>query len=351
MAPPLWWRSDDGTPPQSHLVASGCDGATPCGICLLAWMGRSVDIEGRGLAVVSSASSAVTYTSVYTDSEPGRVFWGADEELPDEESDLKEDPEKYEDDESEDGPIDYPIDGGDDVDDDDGDSSGDDDDNEDEDEEDEEDEEKEEHLAPADSAIVIPTVKLVYPPEGIEPVIPPPSTDTTTTRAKIIALIDAVTATLPSPPLPPPLYIPPPVDHRDDIPESKILPRKRSCLFALGSKYEIGESSTARLTGDPADEVPEIAPMTLGEVNTWVTELGEPHEHDTRDLYARLEDAQDSRTRKSQRVTMDTQQVDLHMEDRIAHQETILIMKKEAYATRESWAYLIGLSQAVYSKL
>ncbi|GKG32068.1 hypothetical protein Tco_0427018, partial [Tanacetum coccineum] len=28
-------------------------------------------------------SSAVTYTSVYTDSEPGRVFWGADEELSD----------------------------------------------------------------------------------------------------------------------------------------------------------------------------------------------------------------------------------------------------------------------------
>nr|GEZ25817.1 reverse transcriptase domain-containing protein [Tanacetum cinerariifolium] len=30
---------------------------------------------------MSSASSAVTYTSVYTDSEPGRVFWGAEEEL------------------------------------------------------------------------------------------------------------------------------------------------------------------------------------------------------------------------------------------------------------------------------
>ncbi|GJX94624.1 hypothetical protein Tco_0349210, partial [Tanacetum coccineum] len=26
------------------------------------------------------SSSTVTYTSVYTDSEPGRVFWGADEE-------------------------------------------------------------------------------------------------------------------------------------------------------------------------------------------------------------------------------------------------------------------------------
>ncbi|GJU61940.1 hypothetical protein Tco_0584495 [Tanacetum coccineum] len=33
--------------------------------------------------VMSSASSVVTYTSVYTDSEPGRVFWGADEEIPD----------------------------------------------------------------------------------------------------------------------------------------------------------------------------------------------------------------------------------------------------------------------------
>ncbi|GKG64506.1 hypothetical protein Tco_0661546, partial [Tanacetum coccineum] len=31
-------------------------------------------------AVMSSASSAVTYTSVYTDSEPGRAFWGADDE-------------------------------------------------------------------------------------------------------------------------------------------------------------------------------------------------------------------------------------------------------------------------------
>ncbi|GKB42373.1 hypothetical protein Tco_0887315, partial [Tanacetum coccineum] len=32
---------------------------------------------------MSSASSVVTYTSVYTGSEPGRVFWGADEEISD----------------------------------------------------------------------------------------------------------------------------------------------------------------------------------------------------------------------------------------------------------------------------
>ncbi|GKG18656.1 hypothetical protein Tco_0372954 [Tanacetum coccineum] len=57
---------------------------------------------------------------------------------------------------------------------------------------------------------------------------------------------------------------------------------------------------------DPAEAVPEIAPMTLGEVNTRVTKLAELYKHDTQDLYALLEDAQDSRTRISQRVTMDS---------------------------------------------
>ncbi|GKF00725.1 hypothetical protein Tco_0027648, partial [Tanacetum coccineum] len=196
--------------------------------------------------VMSSALSAVTYTSVYTDSEPGRVCWGADEEifdggsprviiygynglpiqpahdpdyvpepiypeyipLEDEhvfpaeeqplppvdsptaespgyitESDPEEDPEEYEDDETEDGPVDYSMDRRDDRDDDDdGDSSGDDVNNEDE---DDEDEEEEEHLALADSAIVVPIVKPVSPPEGTKPVIPPPSTDISTTRARI----------------------------------------------------------------------------------------------------------------------------------------------------------------------
>ncbi|GKC11212.1 hypothetical protein Tco_1007994 [Tanacetum coccineum] len=97
------------------------------------------------------------------------------------ESDPEEDPEEYEDDETEDGPVDYPMDAEDDGNDDDDDSSGDDADNEDEDEE-----EEEEHLAPADSAVVVPTVEPVSPPEGTESVIPPPSTDITTTGARII---------------------------------------------------------------------------------------------------------------------------------------------------------------------
>nr|GEU59973.1 reverse transcriptase domain-containing protein [Tanacetum cinerariifolium] len=291
------------------------------------------------------------------------------------ESDPEEDPEEYKDDETEDGPVNYPMDGGDDGDDDDDDSSRDDTDDEDE---DEEDEEEEEHLASAESAVVVPTVEPVSPPEGTKLVIPPPSTDITTTKARITvqlqasiplppeaeaerllamptpppspltslsppsagerlarmastqALIDAVTTALPSPPLPPlppPLYIPPPVDRRDDIPKTEMPPHKRSCLFTLGSRYEIGESFTARtIEGrmidyrfvstldaktrrrgigevgygirdtwvDPAEAVHEIAPMTLGEVNTRVKELAELHEHDTQDLYALLEDAKDS---------------------------------------------------------
>ncbi|GKG27672.1 hypothetical protein Tco_0405999, partial [Tanacetum coccineum] len=62
---------------------------------------------------------------------------------------------------------------------------GDDADDEDEDEEEEEEEEKEEHLAPADSAVIVPTVEPVSSPEGTEPVIPSPSTDITTTGARI----------------------------------------------------------------------------------------------------------------------------------------------------------------------
>nr|GEX55545.1 hypothetical protein [Tanacetum cinerariifolium] len=166
------------------------------------------------------------------------------------------------------------------------------------------------------------------------------------------ALIDVVTAALPSPPLPPPLYIPPPIDRKDDIPKIEMPPRK-STLDAEARQRRIGEVwyGIRDAWVDPAETVPEIAPMTMGEVNTRVTELAKLHEHDTHDLYALLEDAQDSKTRISQQVAMDSQRVDLLMKDRIAHQETILIVEEEAYAVREAWPHSIGLSHAVRSEL
>ncbi|GKB87916.1 hypothetical protein Tco_0960188, partial [Tanacetum coccineum] len=345
--------------------------------------------------IISSATSAVTYTSVYTDSEPGRAFWGAD----DEEAQRIHRHHQF---------LRMRMS-----------------------------EEEEEHLAPADSTTAIPIDEPVFLPKGTELVIPPPSTDITvgariTVRpqtsislppeaeverlltmttpspsppislsppsagerlarctappahspplppssgcltqiqtlriASTQALIDAVTAALPPPPLPPlppSLYIPPPVDRRDDIPESEQPPRKRLHLSTLGSRYEIGESSTARPTRgrgidygfvstvdaeerrqgirdvgygirdtwvDPAEAVPEIAPMTVGEVDTRVIELAELHERDTQDLYALLEDAQDSRSRISQRVDRDSQRVDLLMGDRMTLQETVVMVEEE----------------------
>ncbi|GJU11888.1 hypothetical protein Tco_1134284 [Tanacetum coccineum] len=157
------------------------------------------------------------------------------------------------------------------------------------------------------------------PPPVPSPLLPSsgcPTQIQTLRIASTQALVDAVTASLPPPPLlplPPSLYISPPVDCRDDIPESKRTPRKRPCLFALGSRYEVGDSSTARPTRgrgidygfvstidaearrrgirevgygirdtwvDPTKAVPEIAPMIVGEVNTRVTKLAELHEHD-----------------------------------------------------------------------
>ncbi|GJS95516.1 hypothetical protein Tco_0802484 [Tanacetum coccineum] len=228
-------------------------------------------------------------------------------------------------------------------------------------------------------------------PPAHSPPLPPSSGCLTQNQALRIAstqaLIDAVTAALPPPslpPLPPSLSIPSPVDRRDDIPESEQPPRKRLHMSTICSRYEIGESSTARPARgqgidygfvstvdaeerrqgirdvgygirdtwvDPAEAIPEIAPMTVGEVNTRVVGLAELHERDTQDLYALLEDAQDGRSRISQRVEMNSQRVDLLMGDRMTLQETVWMVEEEAYASREAWAHSIGLGQATHQEL
>ncbi|GKE29318.1 hypothetical protein Tco_1444702 [Tanacetum coccineum] len=308
---------------------------------------------------MSSASSAVTYTSVYTDSEPGRVFWGADEEvsdggsprvivlgydeipmqpvappssdyIPDSEEPQTppvpqdgderepmfiqphdpdyvqepiypeyiplEDEHEFSVEEQPLPPVDSPTAEspryGEDRDDDDDDSSGDDADDEDEDEEDEDKGDEEEEIivrlqasislppeAEVERLLAMPTpppsphISLSPPSTGERlarcmapsahsspPLVPSPllpssgcPTQIQTLRiASTQTLVDAVTVALPSPslpPLPPSLYIPSPVDRRDDIPESEWPPRKRLCLSTLGSRYEVGESSTTRPTG------------------------------------------------------------------------------------------------------
>ncbi|GJR31423.1 hypothetical protein Tco_1107655 [Tanacetum coccineum] len=371
---------------------------------------------------MSSATSAVTYTSVYTDSEPGRAFWGADDEeiseggiprtppvpqdederepmfvqahdpdyvpepiypeyipLEDEhefpaeeqplppvdsptaespgyvtESDPEEDPKEYEDDETEDG-LDDAND-------------------EDEDEDEEDEEEEEEHLALADSAIVVPVDELVFPPKGTERVIPPPSTDITIgaritiwpqasislpPEAEVERLL-AMTTLSPSPPisLSPPSArerlarcTAPPAhsytfitttcaitfttiiwvsnlnpDTHDSIHSGPYYaaPDMRSGRVLLLDLPEVGGIDYRFVSTVDAEErrhLPEVGGIDYRS-KLRDTKLAELHEHDTQDLYALLEDAHD-------KDSMDGGE-------------------EPAYASREAWAYSIGLSQRNY---
>ncbi|GJY02427.1 hypothetical protein Tco_0360579 [Tanacetum coccineum] len=261
------------------------------------------------------------------------------------------DPEEGPEEDPENGPVDYPVDGG---------NDDDDDDSSDNDEEEEEASEAEgEHLALADS-IIAPTIDYVPSFEETEPfktdesvaTPSPPPTCRTTTRMSIQAQAPMpfpseeeverllylpppvlTTSPLPLPPLPASLSIPPPVDHREDISEVELPPRKSLCMTALTSGYKVGESSTvARPTGghradygfistldaetrrqraeevsygirdvwvDPAKAVEEVAPTTLEGINARVTELVAVQEEDTQDIYAVIEDAQDRQTQLS----------------------------------------------------
>ncbi|GJZ48704.1 hypothetical protein Tco_0602536 [Tanacetum coccineum] len=231
-------------------------------------------------SVMSSASSAVTYTYVYTNSEPGRVFWGADEELSDRgpehppspnyvpgpehppspveplpanasptalspgcvvESDLDEDPEE----DPEEDHANYPADGGD----------GDDepsDDYDDEDEDpfkDEDDDKEEERLAPADSS-AIPVVDHV-PSAGdteafeTDEAAPKPLPSPKRHTARILLALpipppsslspwSSLLPQIPSlPPLPPPssLHLPPHVPTSLPLPSSPLPPLPASLFI------------------------------------------------------------------------------------------------------------------------
>ncbi|GJW00201.1 hypothetical protein Tco_1555452 [Tanacetum coccineum] len=183
----------------------------------------------------------------------------------------------------------------------------------------------------------------------------------------------------PLPPLPASLFLPPPVDRSEDTPEAELPPRKRLCLTALTSRYEVGESSTTapRPVGghgidygfigtldaetrhqraeevgygirdtwvDPREAAKEIAPVTLKGVNTRVTELAAVQEQDTQDIYAVIEDAQD-------RQTQIFQSVETLIDDRQYHYETARLLDQEALVFPKAWTHSMGFSSAIHYEL
>ncbi|GJW03175.1 hypothetical protein Tco_1562031 [Tanacetum coccineum] len=266
------------------------------------------------------------------------------------EEDLEEDPEE--------DPVDYPADEGDD----DEESSKEDDDEEEEAFTDEE----EEQLAPADSTLpaidFVPSTKETKPFETDEArlFVRPHTTPSPSTEALIVEYASApIPSTLPPSPLSPllsllprilspPLLLPPlhtsptyaraplgykaamipspplplpssPLllqyaDRRSDIPEADMPSRKRLCLTALASRFEVEESSAAttiRQTGhtlarrvdyrfidtlDASIRATKGRVMTAIEVvNERVTDLTTTQRQDSHEFYVLHEDAQDDR--------------------------------------------------------
>ncbi|GJY98468.1 hypothetical protein Tco_0515378 [Tanacetum coccineum] len=150
------------------------------------------------------------------------------------------------------------------------------------------------------------------PPPSLSPHLPPPV---------------PTSLPLPSSPLLVSLFIPPPVDRREDIPEAKLPPRKRLCLTAPTSRYEVGESSTTAprpiggMFGRPTEAVEAVASDDLEGSIARVTELvcclGAGH----------------------------TREYDFYY-------ETHDVLDRGALVSgREAWAYSVGLSSAVHYEL
>nr|GEU77184.1 hypothetical protein [Tanacetum cinerariifolium] len=199
---------------------------------------------------------------------------------------------------------------------------------------DEDDDEEEEHLALANS-LNVPVINHVPLAEDTEAFETDEAAPTLAEAERLLALsipppspltpLSSSLAQIPSPPLPPvptslplPLSPLPPlpaslsipllVDRKEDTSEAELPPRKRLCLTALTSRYEVWESSTAtpRPTGghrvdygfigtmdaevrhqrakevgygirdvwlDPTETVKEVASTTLEGVNARVIEL------------------------------------------------------------------------------
>ncbi|GJT62629.1 hypothetical protein Tco_1006162 [Tanacetum coccineum] len=140
------------------------------------------------------------------------------------------------------------------------------------------------------------------------------------------------------------MFIPPPVNRREDIPKAELPPRKRLCLTAPTSRYEVEESSTAAsrpIGGHRAD---------YGFIGTTDAEIrrqrAEEVGYGIRDVWVDPTEAveEDRQTQLFQRVYG-------LVEDRLFHYETARLLDQEALISREAWAHSVGLSSAVQYEL
>nr|GEV45935.1 putative reverse transcriptase domain-containing protein [Tanacetum cinerariifolium] len=338
---------------------------------------------------MSDASSAVTYTSIYTASEPWRYYRDdsaktgppteqppspdyfsdpehpaspaevpyileseyteymapSDDEAPLEDQPLpadaspiasssdyvadfdpKEDPKE----DPKDDQADYPGDGGD-VDD----EPSDDDDDDDTDDEDpkeepfkEDEEEEEEYLALADS-FDVPIVDPVLRAKETEALEANEPTHAPRSPISIplsqTHLRRARKTVRPEPPM-------------IDIPEADMPPRKRACLITTDPRFWIGESSAAGTARQPGPTESDL--RRCKGVNERVTELDTTVKWRTNGFEIRFEEAQDDQALLRARIIT-------LFRNRPDHRRTAFLIDKEAMYAREAWAFSIDRSLAI----
>ncbi|GKE87234.1 hypothetical protein Tco_1564709, partial [Tanacetum coccineum] len=146
----------------------------------------------------------------------------------------------------------------------------------------------------------------------------------------------------PLPPLPSSLFIPSPVDGREDIPEAELPPHKRLCLTALTSMYEVGESSTAapRPTGGHRADYRFIGTMDAEIRRQRAEEVG----YGIRDVWVDLTEA----VEEVAPTTLEGVNARV-IELAAFHYETARLLNQEALVSLEAWAHSVGLSSGQLS--
>nr|GEV99312.1 hypothetical protein [Tanacetum cinerariifolium] len=228
------------------------------------------------------------------------------------ESDPEEDQEEYKDDETEDGPIDYPMEGGDD---DDVDSSGDD----------------------ADETRRMMRQRMVWlTMPWTEEMMEMMMTEMMEMMITVIHLGMTLTMRM--------MLTEEDDEHLAPADSAVVIPTDELAAISFPPQAEV-ERLLAMPTPPPSS-LASLSPPSAGEhlASEW-PQLHVHHHHPHHHHYYHHLGVQ-PKFRHS-----DSQRVDLLIKDRITHQETIQIVEEEAYAAREAWAHLIGLSQVVYSEL
>ncbi|GJW46126.1 hypothetical protein Tco_0077772 [Tanacetum coccineum] len=138
---------------------------------------------------------------------------------------------------------------------------------------------------------------------------------------------------IPLPTSSPPLLLPS-TNYRVDVLEVTLPPRKRLCI-ALGTRYEVEESSSAPTTRPTRGFRADYG--FVGTLDVKIRQLGQKMTNfvtavrpDTDEIYGRLDDTQDDRSLMSG-------QLNLLRRDRCAHARTSRLMESEARTSREAW--------------